>query len=272
MEIGYLAQQEPVNEQADGTGIFPPGGRLGGRRSTERAGQYLFYGADVFKPLSTLSGGEWSRLRLALLVRRKPNLLLLDEPTNHLDVASREALEEALEDFPGTVLAISHDRYFINRLAKRVWELRQGRIAAYLGNYDDFKEKREERTAREAAQAGSNSPRIVKAKPVERRQPDRRSLQAAIARAGTRDARSGSSARSRSWKRSWLGRTNSCFGSTRRPMRTGLRRAGTSGKRCRRSSICCCRNGWKSGNEESSRIRIKGFLGNIRMLSPFTML
>ncbi|ANY69891.1 ABC transporter ATP-binding protein [Paenibacillus sp. BIHB 4019] len=148
LEIGYLAQQEPLkgNKQTVLEHFRLEGGLEEGEARNVLA-KYLFYGADVFKPLAALSGGEWSRLRLALLVRRKPNLLLLDEPTNHLDVASREALEEALEDFPGTVLAISHDRYFINRLAKRVWELEQGKVATYLGNYDDFKAKREERLA-----------------------------------------------------------------------------------------------------------------------------
>ncbi|SFE12615.1 ATPase components of ABC transporters with duplicated ATPase domains [Paenibacillus algorifonticola] len=148
LEIGYLAQQEPLkgNKQTVLEHFRLEGGLEEGEARNVLA-KFLFYGADVFKPLAALSGGEWSRLRLALLVRRKPNLLLLDEPTNHLDVASREALEEALEDFPGTVLAISHDRYFINRLAKRVWELDKGKIATYLGNYDDFKEKREERLA-----------------------------------------------------------------------------------------------------------------------------
>ncbi|GGD89077.1 ribosomal protection-like ABC-F family protein [Paenibacillus nasutitermitis] len=142
VEIGYLAQQEPVKDNKQSVlEFFRTEGGLEEGEARHVLARYLFYGADVFKPLNKLSGGEWSRLRLALLVRRKPNLLLLDEPTNHLDVASREALEEALEEFPGTVLAISHDRYFINRLAKRVWELKQGRIAAYLGNYEDYKEK-----------------------------------------------------------------------------------------------------------------------------------
>ncbi|WP_028612262.1 ribosomal protection-like ABC-F family protein [Paenibacillus harenae] len=145
VEIGYLAQQEPVSDhKLTVLDYFRTEGGLEEGEARSLLAKYLFYGADVFKPLHMLSGGEWSRLRLALLVRRKPNLLLLDEPTNHLDMASREALEEALEDFPGTILAISHDRYFINRLAKRVWELKEGRIAAYLGNYDHFKEKRGE--------------------------------------------------------------------------------------------------------------------------------
>lgn len=158
VEIGYLAQQEPVRDnKLTVLEYFRTEGGMEEGEARNVLAKYLFYGTDVFKPLQILSGGEWSRLRLALLVRRKPNLLLLDEPTNHLDMASREALEEALEDFPGTVLAISHDRYFINRLAKCVWELKQGRIAAYLGNYDDFKEKRGERSSQESISRSGTS-------------------------------------------------------------------------------------------------------------------
>ncbi|SFJ13668.1 ATPase components of ABC transporters with duplicated ATPase domains [Paenibacillus sp. UNC496MF] len=145
VDVGYLAQQDPP---AEGKRTVLDYFRVEGAYEEGEArgvlARYLFYGGDVFKPVASLSGGEWSRLRLALLVRRTPNLLLLDEPTNHLDIASREALEEALEQYPGTVLAISHDRYFINRLAQRVWELKRGRIAAYLGNYEDYRAKRVE--------------------------------------------------------------------------------------------------------------------------------
>lgn len=158
VEIGYLAQQEPVKDNKQTVlEFFRLEGSLEEGEARNVLAKYLFYGSDVFKPLQMLSGGEWSRLRLALLVMRKPNLLLLDEPTNHLDMASREALEEALEDYPGTVLAISHDRYFINRLAKRVWELNQGRIVAYLGNYDDFKEKRENQLLQDRTPISSSS-------------------------------------------------------------------------------------------------------------------
>ncbi|MFX3636248.1 MAG: ribosomal protection-like ABC-F family protein [Candidatus Pristimantibacillus sp.] len=158
VEMGYLAQQEPLrgNKQTV-LDYFRMEGSLEEGEARNVLAKYLFYGADVFKPLQMLSGGEWSRLRLALLVRSKPNLLLLDEPTNHLDMASREALEEALEEYPGTVLAISHDRYFINRLAKRVWELKQGKIASYLGNYEDYKEKRGERSLQEDITANETS-------------------------------------------------------------------------------------------------------------------
>lgn len=143
LHIGYLAQEEKVDDkQLSVLEFFKTEGGLEEGEARNILASYLFHGTDVFKPLHLLSGGEWSRLRLALLIRKKPNLLLLDEPTNHLDVSSREALEEALENYDGTVLAISHDRYFINRLAKRVWELNEGAIHTYLGNYDDFKSKR----------------------------------------------------------------------------------------------------------------------------------
>ncbi|MGN0747479.1 MAG: ribosomal protection-like ABC-F family protein, partial [Aristaeellaceae bacterium] len=104
-------------------------------------GLFLFTGDEVLMPVSTLSGGEKGRVALTKLMLRKDNLLLLDEPTNHLDMDSREVLENALADFPGTILAISHDRYFINRFATRVWVLEEGGIKEYLGNYDDYFEK-----------------------------------------------------------------------------------------------------------------------------------
>ena len=101
-------------------------------------GQFLFSGEDVFAPIRTLSGGERGRVALTELMLRQDNLLLLDEPTNHLDMNSREVLESALEGFDGTILAISHDRYFINRFATKVLELTADGLRAYLGNYDDY--------------------------------------------------------------------------------------------------------------------------------------
>ncbi|MCK6075969.1 ribosomal protection-like ABC-F family protein [Paenibacillus silvae] len=143
VDVGYLAQQEePLNPKLSVLEHF----RLeAGVEEGEARGilaRYLFYGADVFRSVGQLSGGEWTRLRLALLVQRKPNVLLLDEPTNHLDIASREALEDSLADFEGTVLAISHDRYFVNRLASRVWELEEGQLTTYLGDYEAYREKK----------------------------------------------------------------------------------------------------------------------------------
>jgi len=104
-------------------------------------GMFLFTGDEVFAPVSTLSGGEKGRVALTELMLRKDNVLLLDEPTNHLDMDSREVLENALREFPGTIIAVSHDRYFINRFAEKVCVLETGGIREYLGNYDSYAEK-----------------------------------------------------------------------------------------------------------------------------------
>ncbi len=101
-------------------------------------GMFLFTGDEVFAPVSTLSGGEKGRVALTELMLRKDNVLLLDEPTNHLDMDSREVLEEALAGFEGTIIAISHDRYFINRFAEKIWALGEDGLKEYLGNYDDY--------------------------------------------------------------------------------------------------------------------------------------
>ncbi len=100
--------------------------------------RYLFRGEDVFKPLSALSGGERARLALAILSLDGANFLLLDEPTNHLDIPAREALQEVLEEYPGTILLVSHDRYLVDRLATEVWELREGRLHVFKGGYREF--------------------------------------------------------------------------------------------------------------------------------------
>ncbi|MCK0473431.1 ABC-F family ATP-binding cassette domain-containing protein [Halalkalibacter sp. APA_J-10(15)] len=112
-------------------------------------GNFLFSGDDVLKPVSTLSGGEKARLALAKLMMQKANFLILDEPTNHLDLDAKEVLENALIDYPGTLLFVSHDRYFLNRLATRMVELDQGQITDYLGDYDYYVEKKEETKQRE---------------------------------------------------------------------------------------------------------------------------
>ena len=114
-------------------------------------GLFLFTGDDVFAPVSTLSGGEKGRVALTELMLRKDNVLLLDEPTNHLDMDSREVLENALRDFPGTIIAVSHDRYFINRFAEKVCVLDGCEIREYLGDYDSYLAK----VSRDAAPDGS---------------------------------------------------------------------------------------------------------------------
>ncbi len=103
---------------------------------------FLFTGDDVFKRVADLSGGEQGRLSLSKLMLSKANLLLLDEPTNHLDITSKEILEEAIRNYEGTVIYVSHDRYFINRTATRILELWEGHFVNYIGNYDYYLEKK----------------------------------------------------------------------------------------------------------------------------------
>lgn len=133
---------------------------------------FLFTGDDVFQKIETLSGGERGRVALAKLMLRKDNLLLLDEPTNHLDMDSREVLEGALEDFTGTLLTVSHDRYFINRVANRVIEMTADGVTEYLGNYDDYLEKKRILEAGEEAvpNQGKTRTQIDKEKRQERLQ------------------------------------------------------------------------------------------------------
>ena len=109
----------------------------------DRLGAFNFRGEDVFKTVSVLSGGEQSRLRLCMLMDEEINFLILDEPTNHLDIASREWIEEAVEAYEGTLLFVSHDRYFINRFATRVWELENGVITDYPVPFERYKEIKE---------------------------------------------------------------------------------------------------------------------------------
>ena len=105
----------------------------------DRLGAFLFQGEDVFKTVGTLSGGEQSRLRLCMLMDEKINLLILDEPTNHLDIASREWIEAAIEEFEGVLLFVSHDRYFIEKFAERVWLLEDGKIRDFKCGYSKYR-------------------------------------------------------------------------------------------------------------------------------------
>ncbi len=99
---------------------------------------YNFKGKDVFKRVGELSGGEKSRLKLCMLMQRESNLLVLDEPTNHLDIASREWIEGAIEQYDGSILFISHDRYFLNKFANRIWSMKKGRISDYKGSFAEY--------------------------------------------------------------------------------------------------------------------------------------
>lgn len=143
-------------------------------------GRFLFSGDDVLKPISTLSGGEKARVALAKLMMQKANVLLLDEPTNHLDLDSKEVLENALLDYPGTILFVSHDRYFMNRISTKVIELTRDGTTEYLGNYDYYLEKKleleelkaleeeESKTATQASAVPTTSQINKEAKKLER--------------------------------------------------------------------------------------------------------
>ena len=143
VEIGYYDQQQQgltqdkdvLNEVWDD---FP---RMEQTTIRNALAGFLFTGDDVFAPISTLSGGERGRVLLTKLMLREDNFLILDEPTNHLDMDSREMLETALLGFEGTILTVSHDRYFINRLADRVIVMEPDGVTEYIGNYDDYLEK-----------------------------------------------------------------------------------------------------------------------------------
>jgi ATP-binding cassette subfamily F protein 3 len=150
-------------------------------------GWFLFRGDDVFKPVSALSGGEKARVALLKLLLAGDNLLLLDEPTNHLDANGREALELALSDYPGTLFVISHDRYFINRLATRIYELNPGGLEEYKGDYDYYQSQKPLRMGRQQtaqaikAEVKSNDPGDYHKQ--KREQSEQRKLAGRIARA-----------------------------------------------------------------------------------------
>ena len=145
IDVGYYDQHQqnlnPQNTILDEVwNSFP---KLEQTRIRSALGLFLFTGDEVFEKIEKLSGGERGRVALTKLMLKQDNLLLLDEPTNHLDMDSREVLEDALRDFPGTILAISHDRYFINRFAEKVMVMEQDGVTEYLGNFDDYIEKRD---------------------------------------------------------------------------------------------------------------------------------
>ncbi|MBY0124426.1 ABC-F family ATP-binding cassette domain-containing protein [Bacillus sp. S/N-304-OC-R1] len=144
VEIGYYDQEQAeltsnkrvLNELWDEYPLTPE------KDIRTVLGNFLFSGDDVLKPVSTLSGGEKARLALAKLMMQKANFLILDEPTNHLDLDSKEILENALIDYPGTILFVSHDRYFINRITTKVLALSENGATEYLGDYDYYVEKK----------------------------------------------------------------------------------------------------------------------------------
>ena len=138
-------------------------------------GNFLFSGDDVFKTVNQLSGGEKVRLALSKLMLEKNNFLLLDEPTNHLDIDSKEMLELALENYEGTVFFISHDRYFIDKIATKIFELSETGLTTYLGNYSDYIEKKQEQLRKaEEAQARLHASQSINTNDYEMQKQQRR--------------------------------------------------------------------------------------------------
>lgn len=142
VNIGYIPQE--INFEDDNQTILNFFEQFDNRNETEirtSLAKYMFRGNDVFKKVSSLSGGEKVRLILAKLLKQNINFLILDEPTNHIDIETRELLEEAIKEYSGTVLLVSHDRYFINNLAERIVEVKEKRFFSYVGNYDEYLRK-----------------------------------------------------------------------------------------------------------------------------------
>jgi len=139
--VGYLGQQhDHLNPELTPLETVLAVGEADDTGARHLLGALLFGGDRVYQPVATLSGGEKSRLVLAVLLARRVNLLILDEPTNHLDIESREAIEAALDSFDGTILAVSHDRYFLHRLSDRVLVLENGLVSHYPGSYGEYLE------------------------------------------------------------------------------------------------------------------------------------
>jgi ATP-binding cassette, subfamily F, member 3 len=164
LKIGYFAQAhdglnhahtviEELMEHADGMGIAA---------SRQYLAPYLFTGEDVFKPVRSLSGGERGRLALAILAVQGANLLLLDEPTNHLDIPSQEILQDVLDQFDGTVILVTHDRYLVDRLATQIWDVQDGHLRVFRGAYHDYLAQ----LAREAVDHSDSAPPAPAPDPV----------------------------------------------------------------------------------------------------------
>ena len=185
VDMGYFDQMQsdlnventPVEEISD---AFP---LMSNTQIRTVLGRFLLKGDNALKKISTLSGGERARVALLKLVLAGSNFLLLDEPTNHLDTASREALEDTLLEYDGTMLIISHDRYFINKLATRILELKEDGVKEYLGNYDYYAEKQKEAVASAVTAKAEEKPKVNDYKLRKEEQSKERKRQTAIRKA-----------------------------------------------------------------------------------------
>ncbi|MEJ7761174.1 MAG: ABC-F family ATP-binding cassette domain-containing protein [Thermomicrobiales bacterium] len=178
VKVGYYAQtHEQLHREGTPLSVIIGTQSMSDEAARTYLGRFLFSNDDVLKRIDALSGGERSRLALAVLLLQQANVLVLDEPTNHLDIRARETLEEMLLQFDGTILFVSHDRYFMDRIATRTWSIEDGRVKTYLGNYTDFQRQlghREEAEAQAVRDAATGTaakrttpePVIVPARPV----------------------------------------------------------------------------------------------------------
>jgi ATP-binding cassette subfamily F protein 3 len=155
-------------------------------------GSFLFSGDSVSKKVAVLSGGEKARLALAKMLARPAALLCMDEPTNHLDLASKEVLEDALSGFTGTIVFISHDRYFINRIATQVVEVARGRLTTHLGSYDDYLDSKAAQAAAPTSAVPEKKPRATG--PERSSAPERKSADQRDVRGSSRESAEGGSA------------------------------------------------------------------------------
>jgi len=160
VEVQYYAQHQldaldPTRTVLEELELAAPEAQMSRLRTI--LGSFLFSGDTVEKKVAVLSGGEKARLALAKMLARPAALLCMDEPTNHLDLASKEVLEAALSGFTGTIVFISHDRYFINRIATQVVEVDRGRLTTHLGSYDDYLDHKAAATANAAAAESNRS-------------------------------------------------------------------------------------------------------------------
>lgn len=155
VKMGYYSQeQERLHPKLTVLDEVRDTFNFGEKEARNILGMFLFRGDDVFKMVGMLSGGEKARLSLLCLFLEKPNFLILDEPTNHLDIPTREIMEDAIEAFGGTCLVVSHDRYFLDKVADRILELDHGKLTEYLGNYSYYKEKKQDLEAFEKDRNG----------------------------------------------------------------------------------------------------------------------
>lgn len=155
VKMGYYSQeQERLHPKLTVLDEVRDTFNFGEKEARNILGMFLFRGDDVFKTVGMLSGGEKARLSLLCLFLEKPNFLILDEPTNHLDIPTREIMEDAIEAFGGTCLVVSHDRYFLDKVADRILELDHGKLTEYLGNYSYYKEKKQDLKAFEKDRNG----------------------------------------------------------------------------------------------------------------------